>query len=368
MRTRRSVEDRTAKSTFRILAFPAQKTGNPHVRAVYRCMEALESDIEIIEFDVRRRWVDVPDVVHIHWPERASEPERLIAATSKSALMILHLLIWRLRGVPVVWTVHNLRSHEQRHPRLERAVKALMISMCRGSIHLSRLGRDEALECYPSLRRWPTPVIPLPMLSRLTSPGTRAYRSTNDADERPIRLVSFGRIRAYKNTPRLVEAFAELGPDHPSHLIIAGKPDDAEIGAALRAHEGNPRIDLELRWFEDDEMERIIKSADVAVLPYLSFLNSGVVIDALAFGVPAAVTRSPATEELAEMMGDEWVLLLPRELTSDVVAHVIDWAKRPRRTLPNLLDHELETVTGRTLDLLREAAGQCGPTTTGPSQ
>ena len=320
-------------------------------------MQALDPDVEIAEFDVRRNWLDRPDVVHVHWPERASEPEGIIAASVKSGLMILHLLAWRLRRVPLVWTVHNLQSHEQRHPRLERMVKHQVVSACRGSIHLSKQGRDVALETYPPLQNWPSPVIPLPAL--VVSVGDDApieevaERAEGEIAGRAIQLVSFGRIRAYKNTPQLVSAFADLGSDHPIHLTVADRPDDPGISEALEAHSGNPRITLDLRWFKDEEMIRIVHDADVAVLPYRSFFNSGAVVDALAFGVPAAVTRSAATEELAATVGDAWLRLLPHELTSEVVAGIIEWAAQPRPPRPNLADHGLEVVAQRTLDLLK---------------
>ncbi len=64
------------------------------------------------------------DVVHLHWLEfiapSAPGARRGLARTLVRHARLVAVLVWlRLRGVKIVWTVHNLRPHEPVQPRLE---------------------------------------------------------------------------------------------------------------------------------------------------------------------------------------------------------------------------------------------------------
>jgi glycosyltransferase involved in cell wall biosynthesis len=41
-------------------------------------------------------------------------------AAAKLAIFLLQLLLARIRSIPIVWTVHNFRDHEDLHPRIRR--------------------------------------------------------------------------------------------------------------------------------------------------------------------------------------------------------------------------------------------------------
>ncbi len=335
---------------FRILAWPARNTANPHVRRVFEQIDAANENVEISDFDPRSNWWNKPDVVHIHWPERASDPSNIVAAVAKSFLVLAHFVIWRVRRVAVVWTVHNLRGHDQVHPILERLVKRSLLALCTGVIHLSEAGKAQAETVYPTLPEKMSTVISLPVVIQTVTRERR--RRSSDI----LVVVAFGRMRSYKNTPHLAKTFASLGSDHPSRLIIVGPPDDKTVVAELEALSGDPRIHLDIRWLADHELATVLSSADMVIMPYRAFLNSGVIIDALATGLPTAVTRSPVTEELADQVGHEWLRLIESNLSPQELTDAIDWARHERLDQPDLDRNTLTRVSDETLNFLRSVA------------
>ena len=56
------------------------------------------------------------NVLHLHWLHHFFlEEESRIRAALKMYLFIAQLLFLRLSGINIVWTVHNLKNHKNRH-------------------------------------------------------------------------------------------------------------------------------------------------------------------------------------------------------------------------------------------------------------
>ena len=100
-----------------------------------------------------------------------------------------------------------------------------------------------------------------------------------------------GAIRGYKGVGELLEAFAasgDLGPD--ARLLICGKPLPARIGRELEERAAaDPRIVLRLERIPEEDLSRVLRAADVVVLPFRDILTSGSAILALSHGRPVVV-------------------------------------------------------------------------------
>ena len=63
-----------------------------------------------------------PDVIHLHW-----QSSFLIVAGSrfktrmKAFLFLFQLLVIKAIGIKLIWTVHNLKQHEEKHSALYTA-------------------------------------------------------------------------------------------------------------------------------------------------------------------------------------------------------------------------------------------------------
>src|SRR3954466_14166822 len=99
-----------------VLAWPAFRPENPSQPLLYRELERL--GVAVSEFSPLRLLTSPPAILHLHWPEMVVNVPGLPRAAVRGAALLLLAALARLRGTKIVWTVHNLHSHERRHPRL----------------------------------------------------------------------------------------------------------------------------------------------------------------------------------------------------------------------------------------------------------
>lgn len=261
------------------------------------------------------------DVFHAHWPEYWIRNSQPVKAALQKVLFPLMLVRFRLTGVPIVRTLHNLTPHE-RGGRLEALLLALFDRWTTLSIRLNRATEVPAGRSYVTILHGHY----VDRFADLPRPAVT-----------PGRVLYFGHIRPYKGVDTLIDAFRALeGDDHS--LRIVGKPKGDELPALIGAAEvADPRIGSRLEFVDDDVMVAEVGASALVVLPYREMHNSGALLVALSLGRPALVPRSPANEALAAETGDGWVLQYDGELTADILRKALtDVANRDPAALPNL--------------------------------
>lgn len=231
-----------------------------------------------------------PKVVHLHWIH-----EFLGGSKGTPTRRAVYWFDWQLRllklaGVRIVWTVHNLKGHEAGVNERDRDAHRRMIERADAIIFHCRFAHDALIELYQ-----PSPEAKDRMHVIPHGNYTRHYDVDADAAAARLslglpdagRVFAFvGSIRGYKNVGTLLDAFsrvAELGPD--DRLLICGKPLPKRLGRELEARAAaDPRIILRLDRIPEDELSRILRAADVAVLPFRDILTSGSAILAMSHG------------------------------------------------------------------------------------
>ena len=104
-------------------------------------------------------------------------------------------------------------------------------------------------------------------------------------------ILFFGVISPHKGVDNLVRASKHL---NGVRIVIAGKPDmnTDRLLELVRENSKYNEIRLDLDWIPDDKKEIYFREADVVVLPYTRIgLQSGVLYDALCYGIPCVVSR-----------------------------------------------------------------------------
>jgi beta-1,4-mannosyltransferase len=283
----------------------------------------------VVSFDnrLRLRWVARADprhtVIHLHWLEfivRSTDPGAAAALRSvaRSIHLVMVLAIARLRGVRIVWTVHNLDPHEGGRPWIDRslgrAVARLADTVLAHSRHCAerisaRLGRADVevayhgnyLGVYPPPRR-----------------GRDEVRRELGIPEDAHVFLAFGLIRPYKQIPTLIAELGEI-PDPRLRLIVAGKPLDERMRQWLEAASADdPRVVLRLDRIPDTEVAELHAAADVAVLAYRDVFSSGALMLALSNGLPVVAPAGSTADELGGP--PELRLFLPGQMASALVA------------------------------------------------
>jgi glycosyltransferase involved in cell wall biosynthesis len=104
---------------------------------------------------------------------------------------------------------------------------------------------------------------------------------------KPVRLVFFGRIKAYKGLDLLLEAVSRLQAERPVTLTIAGQGSLAPYAGALAALKSVRVIN---DWVAEGDVAGILDEADLLVAPYIEASQSGVIPSAYGLGLPVVAT------------------------------------------------------------------------------
>jgi beta-1,4-mannosyltransferase len=312
----------------RVLAWPAFKNRGPYNVLLYGNMQELGATVE--EFSAWRILSRRYDIVHVHWPEYCVNGRGALASLFWSCALFGAMCWVRLRGGKVIWTVHNLQSHLQQHPTIERYFWKIFTAFLNGYISLTATGVEQARHRHPSLRTKPGFVIPHGNI-REAYPGVEVSR-----EEARLRLGIaqsakvvgfFGSVERYKGIIELVETFSAL-EDTCAVLCVAGK-------CYMEAHERkriediaarDRRIVLRLEYIPDADVAPYIRAADLVVVPFRKILNSGSAVLALSLDRPVLVPAKGSMTELQQFAGAEWVSLYLGELTSETLQQHLDAA------------------------------------------
>ncbi len=336
----------------RVIAAPAFKNRerNPYNWLLYSNMEA-----EVTEFSYRNPPDTSHDVLHLHWPERElnNSPNCFVAYVQLWVKLFV-LRRWRAKGTKIVWTVHNLRSHNRKFPRVERWFWPRFTAILDGVIALSSHGLEAARREHPATARIPGFVVPHGHYRGAypEHPGPARARLGIEPDAKV--LLFFGQIRGYKDLPGLIRAFRSLSRTDLV-LCVAGEPSNRKMAEEVRAAAASdPRIRTWLYHISDAEVQPLFRSADLVVLPYREILNSGAALLALSFNRPVLVPHKGAMQELAHATGDPWVRTYRGDLDGDTLELAIEWAVNEPRSPEAPLDlFSWPRISALTLDAFR---------------
>ncbi len=255
-------------------------------------------------------------VVHLHWLHRVTAAARSSAdaATAVDAVTAA-LRAARRAGARVVWTVHNLAPHRSRHPDAELALRRAAAELA-DVVHVMNPRTPELVADTTPLDPAKLRFVPHPSYAgAYPDTVTRARaRQRLGIPAGAVVFAALGRIQPYKGIDVLADAFDTLAAAAPGRfrLVVAGAVDGVGPGP-VRARPGpvDPGIAALLQRFArardvvclpltvpDDEVQVVLRAADVAVVPNVAPLNSGAELLALTFGVPVVTTGDvPATAD-----------------------------------------------------------------------
>ncbi len=339
----------------RVLAWPGLGYAQqPYITQLYTHLGRLGADVTGFTPFVTAK--ERFDVWHMHWPENRLIDPNPVWAAAQCARLLAEMQAARLRGTKIVWTAHNLKQHEGRHPHLEPLFWGQFVRLLDGWTALSPSGKRLAEAKFPHLKRVPSFIIPHGHyrgsypddLSRSEARAVLGLSATT-------RVAAFvGQIRAYKNVPHLIHTFRAMpentaGGAADTALVVAGRVKDDWLRRELYgAAAGDPRVKLELSFIADHEMQTYLNAADLVALPYKDILNSGSALLGLSFGRPVLVPARGAMEDLQRYAGESWVRTFADELSPEALAGALDWSAAPRPPL-DLSELDWDRVALRTL-------------------
>ena len=272
--------------------------------------------------------------------------------------------IFKLRGKPVVFTVHNVLGHE-RSQLFETASRWLFKLGDHFIVH-TREGRRQMQVHY---------AIPDDRIS-VISHGSLDFHVKNHMDRDTIRqefgidpghkvILLFGAVRPYKGADIALKAFSKVLPEVPHALLmVAGKLwqkwdpyqqiiDKCGISKKVRTY---------LEYIPSDEVYRYFEAADLVILPYHHFdSQSGIGGIAVSFRKPMIVSDvgglpdlvknrkyvippndpEALAQSIIECFNDQ-TQLAAMAADAETVAAEMSWSSIAQKTLA-IYDHMLKT-------------------------
>lgn len=248
-----------------------------------------------------------PDVLHLHWVHTFLDTEHTPAVPLLGVRLLFELLILKLFGTTVVWTVHNTIAHEARLSAVRRLIRHVVARLADRIIVHCVAAKAVIRDSYglPSGTLQTVRVVPH---------GHYLESYPNEIDPEDARerlgisnevtvLSFFGLIRPYKNVTGLLSTFLSI-EDPDIRLLVAGRPwNDTlreEIETIARTDD---RILTELAYIPDEEVQTYLNASDAIVLPFESVLTSGSAILGMSFGRALVVADTGCVGELVDRSG-----------------------------------------------------------------
>jgi len=311
------------ESEMDVMMFPSDNKSNHYIESLSHELE--DRDINIVDYPqstvLPLLWPIIcrgrPDVIHIHWFHRffigATWPRTLI----KIPRLFVELIIIRALGISLVWTVHNLYSHDRQHPRLEKFLRSAFANGFFDTliVHCDT-ARTEVREEYRLGQATRTVVIPHGHYidQYPDSPSRDTARDSLSITDDTFVFAFFGQIREYKQVPSLVQTFIDLDAEHCS-LLVAGNPASDTIERQIvDAAAGRDDIITVLDFIADENVPTYFAAADAVVLPYRDILTSGSALLAMSLSRPVIVPRIGCLPQLIDQ-DREGILYDPTEPT-----------------------------------------------------
>ncbi|QHC60127.1 glycosyltransferase [Rathayibacter sp. VKM Ac-2760] len=313
----------------RVEAEPAFRTryANPYNARLYTAMTA--EGVLVRDLSWARLLLAKVDVVHLHWPDLTFlSGIRRYRIVARLVFFFAFLRVARLRGTRLIWTAHNVASHEERAtPFLRNWYRRLLTENLDAILCLSEEGVIAMRRSYPELAGVPAFVTPHGHYRHdYDFSASRAEaRAELGVDPDARLVVSVGQIRPYKNVPTLIERFRDR-EDDGTLLAVAGNPARGPLrGVIEEAAAGDARIRLELSFLSDERMALWLRASDLVVLPYSAIQNSGSAILAVSADRPVLVPDLGAMHELAALVGSDWVRLYDGAFDTAALDDALAW-------------------------------------------
>jgi glycosyltransferase involved in cell wall biosynthesis len=240
-------------------------------------------------------------IVHIHWETNIYGSKNPIVSIVRMGIRFPILFFARACGARIVWTLHNLHSHDYPFPRLDAFGRACMWHLANAVIVQNKKAAESLQNRHPHV-----PISYIPHGNYVAVYGPRISkvqaREKLGIPSDKFVILALGTIRPYKQLELLIDAIQKAAIRDPNaFLLIAGKGEAAYV-AELQKRVAHPTaVRIISNFIPDAEVPLYLGAADYSAFAYGdSSLTSGASILALSYGVPVITLATPAAELIQE--------------------------------------------------------------------
>jgi glycosyltransferase involved in cell wall biosynthesis len=238
--------------------------------------------------------------VYFDWIQSFILGKTLLVTLLKCVSFFLEITyLTRVKGLPVIHTLHNMQNHAGRWVRIERAMQGWFMRRCSRIRVYSETTLRKVVRLYKTDPGKVFVIQDIPFYFHYPQGATQAQsRALLKLPPGAFVYLFLGMVKPYKGVEHLIEAFKQTaGPD--DYLVIAGKSDLAAYSDSIAVLTGgHPRILFPNQFIPDEQVQYYCEAADVMVLPFRNVEHSGSVDLAISFAKPVVTLKTPFMQEL----------------------------------------------------------------------
>ena len=224
------------------------------------------------------------------------------------------ILFGKILGIKSIITIHDGILHEGENHWLHRWMQHWAMQFADHIIFLTEYVRHSVQRQLPS--NVPTTVIP-------HGPTGYDFVQRHSATLNiPAKLLFFGRIVEYKGLDLLLSAVSFLPKHLVGNLTVAGMLVNYRFPANL-----DNRVQLQVGRQSEQQINQLLQSHDLLILPYRSATQSGIIPLGLSANIPMVITDVGGLKE--QLKADEAVWVSPN--ASAIADGIIQLLENPLR-------------------------------------
>ncbi|MBE9179517.1 glycosyltransferase [Oculatella sp. LEGE 06141] len=344
-------------STLHVLMMPDYRPDNPYQSLLSEGLlaEGVESSFPTgyrRVFPIFRAITSSPtkiDVLHLHWLDPYTKSNHRITKLIYTIKFLIDILLTRLAGVKVVWTIHNRIPHNSKFPKLDRWTRCMLSKLVDRIIVHHPSALEELAQTYQFN---PTKATVIPH-----GHYRQVYGNLSNSLEAREKLglplsgriyLNLGMLKPYKGIERLLEVWQknhELFAEDT--LLIAGQALIEEYGLKLSQQVAQTKnAILHLGFVDDNQIPLYFSATDVIVLPFESILTSGSLILAMSFNKPII---APCVPGILETLGAANHLLYDSNDPQGLLYALKESTQIDLKQLGEIVKHECDQLDWRAI-------------------
>lgn len=266
------------------------------------------------------------DVIHFHWLHPYMICPTVVGTILRSVRFVLELMLLRLSGRRLIWTMHNDGNHDRKHATIERFFRRLVVPFFHKVVVHSQFAKDRFQEQFGCQDKVSVYLHPSYEGAYPNVVDRETARAALNVPADAITFLFLGRILAYKGVLELIAAFQTLPQSHLRLIIAGGAGDREELHRVQEAVRADHRIIVHAGYVPSENLQYYFHAADVVAFPFREILTSGSVVLAMGFGCPVIV---PACGGILETLPEQYPLVFERHEESSLNDVLKNTAENP---------------------------------------
>jgi len=289
-----------------VLMMPDYRADNPYQTLLAKALEKNSISVTFCYgyrrvFPIYRQWkINEASILHIHWLNPYLKGGNIVVKLIYCLKFLADISLVKMKKVRIIWTIHNLVSHNAKFPRLEKWTKQLFLKFVDHVIVHSKAAKESVIQAY-QLDHGKVSVVPHGHYRDVYLPAIAQAEARKQLGLQPNGLIflNFGMLRPYKGIEKLLEIWYEHHQDlAETQLLITGKAFDLDYGKELAEQTAQiENAQLNDIFVDNEKIHLYFSAADIVALPFNQILTSGSLLLAMSYGKPIIAPRSPSIEE-----------------------------------------------------------------------